>query len=194
MDSVLDLYILAKLDQGLRTPYDLQRVAGLSLGSTVPALRRLSLRKLVMKSEGQTSTKRPRHSYQVTAEGKAKARDGWKEHFKDGKAPVDVDAVLRVVDMAQQYGAKKQKLIAYLRSVAKDRLSLASDLASRAKPGPEPFAYRSTKLVIEVRRLEAESEALKGIAETAERHRRRPDNKIKTYPGQLHLDLPRRGP
>src|ERR1700733_14201594 len=39
--SVLDLFILSLLDRGLETPYDLNRQGGLSLGSTVPALRRL---------------------------------------------------------------------------------------------------------------------------------------------------------
>ena len=48
--SVLDLFVLSLFDRGLETPYDLQRQAGVSLGSSVPALRRLEAAGLIKKS------------------------------------------------------------------------------------------------------------------------------------------------
>ena len=72
--SVLDLFILSLLDRGLETPYDLQRQGGLSLGSTVPALRRLAAAGLIRKREASEASKRPRHSYQLYAAGRNRAQ------------------------------------------------------------------------------------------------------------------------
>ena len=41
MSTSLELFVLAMVRQGLATPYELKTKAGLSLGSTVPALARL---------------------------------------------------------------------------------------------------------------------------------------------------------
>ncbi len=47
----LELFVLAMVRQGLATPYDLKTKAGLSLGSTVPALARLEKDSLVEASD-----------------------------------------------------------------------------------------------------------------------------------------------
>jgi DNA-binding PadR family transcriptional regulator len=47
MNTSLELFVLAMLQQGLATPYELKTKAGLSLGSTVPALARLEKDALV---------------------------------------------------------------------------------------------------------------------------------------------------
>ena len=168
MTPVLDLYILAKLDQGLETPYDLQREAALSLGAIVPALRRLSARKLVTKAEGVTATRRPRHCYRLTKAGKDAVESGWKGLLNEDDIPSDLDALLRLVDVAQQYGAKKSRLIKFLRAAAERRISLAVRLTGAVgiKPG-EPFSYRNTRVKVEIERLQAEERALTAIADSA---------------------------
>jgi DNA-binding PadR family transcriptional regulator len=81
--SVLDLFILSVLDRGLETPYDLNRQGGLSLGSTVPALRRLETAGLVRKKAAVGSSKRPRHWFQLSAAGRKLARGGWAVHVEE---------------------------------------------------------------------------------------------------------------
>jgi DNA-binding PadR family transcriptional regulator len=169
--SVLDLYILAMLDRGLQTPYELQKDAALSLGATIPALRRLVKEKLVTRAAGLTSTKRPKHSYKVTKAGKQKVETGWEEYLKEGRAPTDLDALLRLIDVAQRYGAKRSKLVALLRCAAKRRFALASEtLAASERIRPGPFAYPVTRTMVEVQRLQAEALVLGKIADVAERN------------------------
>jgi DNA-binding PadR family transcriptional regulator len=118
--SVLDLFILSLLDRGLETPYDLQRQGGLSLGSTVPALKRLETAGLVRKKATLGSSKRPRHSFQLSTAGKKLARSGWKVHFKASNHP-DFDAILRIADMAQHYLAKPIDIVTFLEAAASQR-------------------------------------------------------------------------
>src|ERR1035441_10434725 len=98
--SVLDLFLLSMLDRGAQSPYDLHRAAGVSLGASVPSLRRLTASKLVTRTEGTAATNRPRHSYKLTAAGKQAAKAGWTTYFQEASAGVDLDSLLRIVDMA----------------------------------------------------------------------------------------------
>lgn len=50
--SVLDIFLLSMLDRGAQSPYELQRMAGVSLGASVPSLRRLTASKLVTREDG----------------------------------------------------------------------------------------------------------------------------------------------
>jgi DNA-binding PadR family transcriptional regulator len=133
--SVLDIFILSLLDRGLETPYDLQRQGGLSLGSTVPALRRLETSGFIKKkTSGDRSSKRPRHCYQLKKTGLALAQNGWKIHIK---APDqhDLESILRVFDMAQHYRAKNSDIIEFLKAVALQRMTPANlRLASSSIP------------------------------------------------------------
>ncbi len=187
---VLDLYILAKLDKGLQTPYDLQREAGLSLGATVPALRRLSKQKLVTRAEGLTATKRPKHAYTLTEAGKEQAESGWKEYLQIKNSPADLDALLRVADIALQYGARKPRLSDFLRSAAKHKLDFATQLAAGVGRIPgAPFSYRAMRAQVEIERLQAEERALTAIADglIEKRGKRTAEKpKIKGFiPGQM---------
>ena len=124
--SVLDLFILSLLDRGLETPYDLQRLGGLSLGSTVPALRRLEAAGLIKKkTSGDGLSKRPRHCYQLKKPGLILVKNGWRSYLK---APdqQDLDSVLRIFDMAQHYRAKKADVVEFLRTVALERTTSAN--------------------------------------------------------------------
>ena len=117
--SALDLFVLSMLDRGCQTPYDLQRQAGLSLGGTVPALRRLTKAGLLTRVDDETGTKRPRHHYRLTASGKEKARKGWKEHLSGAKIPADLDSILRLADLASYYRAPKIQIATFLKRAAR---------------------------------------------------------------------------
>lgn len=188
MTPVLDLYILAKLDRGLETPYDLQREAGLSLGAIVPALRRLLTLKLVTKAESLTSTKRPKHIYKLTKAGKQKVETGWNEYLEKGSVPADLDALLRLVDVAYQYGAKKSRLIEFLQAAAKHRSSLALQADTElGRMRGDFFSYRITRAQVEIERLQAEERALKNVASTAGRHRKK--KTVQKPDGQQYIDF-----
>lgn len=59
--SIFDVYLLSLIDRGLETPYDLLKQGGVSLGSAVPALRRLEAASLVKRMAQVGSSKRLRH-------------------------------------------------------------------------------------------------------------------------------------
>jgi DNA-binding PadR family transcriptional regulator len=161
--SVLDLFILSLLDRGLQTPYDLQRRGGLSLGSTVPALRRLEAAGLIRKRKGTGQSKRPRHSYQLSAAGRNRAQDGWKMYLKTPNQ-MDLDAVLRVVDMAQYYNATTANMVEFFEAVVLERRVpgrlgiLDSDVKSSS------FGHMATLRAWSATRLKAEAKFLAALA------------------------------
>jgi DNA-binding PadR family transcriptional regulator len=163
--SVLEIFILSLLDRGLETPYDLQRQGGLSLGSTVPALKRLETAGLVRKKAPVGSSKRPRHWFQLSAAGKKRARSGWKMHLKASNHP-DFDAVLRVVDMAQHYLAKPIDIGAFLEAAASVRRSQARPRVSGPGDTHDSFGLVTTRESWDVVRLRAEAKFLKGWAKS----------------------------
>ncbi len=119
--SVLNVFVLSLLDRGLKTPYSLQREGGLSLGATTPSLRRLSAARLVAREDGENATRRPRYEYRLTAAGRKAARTGWREHFDEVRIASDVDSVLRLVDLAVHYGAKRNEIVVFLKRAAEQR-------------------------------------------------------------------------
>ena len=70
--SSLDLFLLALIDSGLTTPYEFQRQAGISVGASLPALRYLLSRRLVVRGK---QGERRRMKYSITREGKALLRN-----------------------------------------------------------------------------------------------------------------------
>src|ERR1700749_923621 len=70
----LDLFVLALIDSGVSTPYELQKAAGLSQGATIPALQRLLDARLVRQAKPGA---RGRTDYQTTAAGKRLMKNGW---------------------------------------------------------------------------------------------------------------------
>src|SRR5450755_801632 len=119
--TVLDHFILSQLERGLETPYDLMRRAGVSLGASVPALRRLSAAGLVKKGKETSDSNRPRHVYKLTADGRKQARTGWKLYLEGKSNLVDLDEILRVCDMAVHNKHDPSRLAAFLNGAARDR-------------------------------------------------------------------------
>jgi DNA-binding PadR family transcriptional regulator len=160
--SVLDLFILSLLDRGLETSYTLQRTGGLSVGSTVPALRRLEEAGLVRKTGGIVASKRPRYGYQVSAAGRKLARDGWKVHLR---APnhLDLDAVIRVADMARHYDASTAAIATFLDAAASERRSPARLRIAKSNETGDSFEHMTMQGAWNGFRLRAEVKFLVGL-------------------------------
>ena len=160
---VLDLYVLSLIERGLDTAYLFQREAGLSLGASTPALRRLSAARLVKRKEEESPTKRPRHAYSLTLSGRELAQNGWRDHFQAGRTPSDLDAMLRLADMAAHYGASPGDVAKFLRA-ASARTSALAQQAAAAFEESNGLLYPRMRSRCEAARLLAEAEVLSELA------------------------------
>ncbi len=96
----LDLLVLALVQSGLATTYDLKSIAGLSVGSTAPILARLEQAGLVEAPEpGIRSSRR----FTITKAGKKYLSVGWEELLD--RQPTDVDEILRITYLAWALGS-----------------------------------------------------------------------------------------
>jgi len=163
--SVLDIYIVSLLDRGFETSYALQRRGGLSVGSTIPALQRLAAAGLVRKTGGSTSSNRPRHGYQLSAAGRKLARTGWKAYLK-APGHLDLDAVLRVADVAQHYGASAKEIASFLDAAASDRRSSGRLRISKSNEAGDSFQHMAMQAAWNGFRLKAEAKFLAGLAKS----------------------------
>jgi DNA-binding PadR family transcriptional regulator len=110
----LDLFVLALIDSGVSTPYELQKAAGLSQGATIPALQRLLDVQLVR--QGKPGA-RGRTDYQATAAGKKLLKEGWLALIEEGPSG-DADADLRVALLALSAGGDRRQAADFLRRSA----------------------------------------------------------------------------
>jgi DNA-binding PadR family transcriptional regulator len=119
----LDLFVLALIDGGLSTPYELQKLAGLSQGATIPALQRLLKARLVR--QGKRGARR-RTDYKVTAVGRKTLKAGWLPLVDAGPSG-DIDADLRVA-LLTIWGSGDSRLAAeFLRESADRKKALQAN-------------------------------------------------------------------
>jgi DNA-binding PadR family transcriptional regulator len=163
--SVLDVYVLSLIDRGLETPYDLLKQGGVSLGSAIPALRRLETADLVKKNAPTGFGKRARHWFKLSTAGRKLARSGWKSHLKTPNHP-DIDAVLRVADVAQHYSAKDDQITAFLEAAASERRLAARSGTSVSEKIRNSLELARTRGAWNVSRLRAEARFLEGLAKS----------------------------
>lgn len=158
------------VDRGLQTSYALQRDGGLSVGSTIPALRRLEEAGLIKRTEVTAASKRPRHGYQLAAPGRKLASSGWIPLLKD-RPLTDLDAVLRLADLANHYGAKVVDIASLFHRAAKVRVVMSKQAsAATVKDGvAASLLYVSTKNDWDASRLAAEARFLTGLAKSLTR-------------------------
>jgi DNA-binding PadR family transcriptional regulator len=164
----LDLFILALIDGGVSTPYELQKTAGLSQGATIPALQRLLEAGLVR--QGKPGA-RGRTDYKVTAAGKKLLRDGWLPLIAAGPSG-DLDSDLRVALLAI-WGSGDRRLAAdFLRQSADKKMeSIAAAELTAGSVAAVPLARWYTDLRSETAKalLSAESEAIRAMADSLPR-------------------------
>jgi DNA-binding PadR family transcriptional regulator len=114
----LDLFVLALIECGIATPYELKTAAGLSPGATIPALARLLEAGFVLQSK---PGRRGRVDHKITVEGRRYLKSGWKELIEDGPSG-DLDADLRVALLALWLGDDRKLGADFLRQSAGKKL------------------------------------------------------------------------
>ncbi|MDT8067257.1 MAG: PadR family transcriptional regulator [Terriglobia bacterium] len=164
MKTNLELYILSLVRNGVATPYELNSRAGLSLGSTVPALARLESESLIKGSEPQSRNSR---RYLLTSKGLRLLQREWREQLTE--ETTDLDSILRITYLARQYGTS-EAAAEYLSKAGNRLHARANSLKSEAERfgGPDGWvkndAFRSLRARIESRRLMAAADEIALLA------------------------------
>jgi DNA-binding PadR family transcriptional regulator len=174
--SDLDLFILALIDGGVSTPYELQSAAGLSQGATSPALQRLLEARFVL--QGKQGA-RGRIDYKVSAAGKRVLKDGWRTLIEAGPTG-DLDSDLRVALLTLWGGGDRDLAAEFLRGSA-EKKSTAIDVLNARSITEVPLAswYTHLRSATSEILITAESNAIRALAEI--------------LPGRL-TDRPKRSP
>jgi DNA-binding PadR family transcriptional regulator len=162
--SLLELHILCLLDRGAETSYDFLQ-AGVSLGSSIPALRRMEDAGWVRaKRSGEIGT-RQRHSFSLSTKGrKLVVRAG--AGLLRQPAPTDFDSVLRVIDIAHGIDAAGSEIVSFLNSAIQDRLVLAKQADDGTGAPGDVLSFKVTRKRWNTARLKAEARLLSDIAKS----------------------------
>src|ERR1051325_1130641 len=127
--SDLDLFLLALVQSGLATPYELKAKAGLSVGSTAPVIERLEKDGFIAGSKpGVRNSRR----FEITKTGRKKLQSDWQSLL--GSQPSGFDTILRITYIAWLLGRRDtvskfiHKSASTLRSVAAIRSAEADQL------------------------------------------------------------------
>jgi len=166
--SDLELFILALIDGGVSTPYELQQLAGLSPGATIPVLRRLLEAGFVLTSKVGA---RGRMAHRLSAAGRQRLKDGWKELVADGPS-CGLDADLRVTLLALFVGGSRQSAVDFLlKSGARklESLDLLQEPRLSAPLSSLALEYKLLRSKSAKILIKAESAAMKAIARSLPR-------------------------
>ena len=97
----LVVFVLALIETGVSTPYEMQKMAGLSQGATIPVLQKLLEADLVRQLKTGPSG---RTGHKTTAAGRKFLSSSWRTLIDDGPSG-DLDADLRVALLAVSWVA-----------------------------------------------------------------------------------------
>ena len=162
----LDLFILALIDGGVSTPYELQKAAGLSQGATIPALQRLLEARLVI--QGKPGP-RGRTDYKAAAAGKKLLRDGWLPLIEAGPSG-DLDSDLRVALLAIWAGDNRRLAADFLRHSGEVKMeSIATAELTSDAAAPLARWYTDLRFATAKTLVAAESEAIRAMADSLPR-------------------------
>jgi DNA-binding PadR family transcriptional regulator len=121
--------VIALLLEGVSTPYELQSLAGLSPGATIPILQSLV-------EDGHVRAGKPgtrgRVAYVVTSKGKTWLGEVWPSLLQDGPSG-DLDSDLRVFLIALRAGKDRARAEAFLRSGLEHRQEALAELEGKMK-------------------------------------------------------------
>jgi DNA-binding PadR family transcriptional regulator len=165
----LDLFVLALIADGISTPYELQKAAGLSQGATVPALQRLVEAGFVR--QGKPGA-RGRTDHRITSAGKKQLKFAWRTLLDNG-ASGDLDADLRVALLILWAGGERRLAVDFLRqSAAKGAESIDGLSEDRSSDISAPLADWYSKLRSNTAKalLKAESAAALATADALPRN------------------------
>ncbi len=175
----LDLFVLALLDEGVATPYELKQTAGLSPGATIPVLRRLAERGMV--SVGKPGP-RGRTGYRITAGGRRFLKSGWRDLIHDGPSG-DLDADLRVALLALVVGNDRRLAQDFLKQSGARKLEGArkrDDVEPDASLPPLAHWYRRLRSTSAEALIRGESAAALAMARALPRAKPRQKKKTRT--------------
>jgi DNA-binding PadR family transcriptional regulator len=163
MRSSLELLLLSFVQEGLCTAYELKAKAGISLGSTIPALARLEKDGLLRASAPAARNSR---SFQITPAGlKALAKD-WRNLSSSASDP---DGAVRIVYLAWKHGSPSEA-VKVLRTASSDAVGATkvwkaeSELFGIAGASAHAGGYRWLRKRLEGARLRATAEELAKLA------------------------------
>jgi DNA-binding PadR family transcriptional regulator len=162
----LDLFILALVQAGLATTYDLKSKAGLSVGSTAPVLARLEEAGLIGAPKAGVRGTRP---FSVTKAGSKHLNSEWRSLL--GRQPTDVDEILRITYIAWVLGSPDEasrvlvSTSSELSALAATRRAEANQLQRSLMGQVGGQAFRWLRTSAEAARIQAQSMALKHLAE-----------------------------
>ena len=162
----LDLFVLALVDGGVSTPYELQKTAGLSQGATIPALQRLLEARLVR--QGKPGA-RGRTDHRVTAAGKRLLKDGWLTLIEEGPSG-DVDSDLRVALLTLLGGGDRRLAADFLHQSADMKMAAAEPIGNSGALPLLPQWYRHLRSSTAKALLTAESSAIRAMADALPRN------------------------
>jgi DNA-binding PadR family transcriptional regulator len=161
----LDLFVLALIDGGVSTPYELQKSAGLSQGATIPALQRLQEARFVR--QGKPGVRR-RADYKVSAAGKKALKTGWLPLVEAGPTG-DIDSDLRVALLAL-WGIGDRRLAAnFLRQSADNKMEAqdaAEATADQSAVAPLARYYDEMRSAATKALLTAECSVIRAMADS----------------------------
>lgn len=159
----LDLFVLALVDSGVATPYELQKAAGISQGASVPALQRLLEATFIR--QGKPGL-RGRTDYRATATGRKALKVGWRRLIDDGPSG-DLDADLRMALLAFWVGDDRKLAVEFLNQSANRRFEnlLSTDQRDDFKEvAPLAHWYSSLRLTAAKTLMAAETDAARILA------------------------------
>jgi DNA-binding PadR family transcriptional regulator len=164
----LDLFILALIQQGLNVPYAIQLRAGLSVGSTLPAFRRLLKTRLVKEEEPGPGGRR-RREFSLTAAGRKKlqiAKTNLEELSAD--AAGDLEATLRFACLALFWGdpGVASQILVRAADEFKDRSEGSQRVGRKQMQSKSDLAslYRGLLFLNEADRQKATAKRFRGLA------------------------------
>ncbi len=161
----LNVFVLAAVEAGLDSAYDLHRYADLSIGTTLPLLNRLQAAGLV---RSKPAARRSRQ-YSLTSKGRLALRRSWSNILT--AVPREFDAVLRLVYISARVDPTLKTTRAFLRASGLDRNRLAAERereyhAMEMDAGQSEFGYghRRLRAYCDSGRLKAEATMLSQLA------------------------------
>ncbi len=177
--SDLDLFVLALIESGISTPYDLQKFAGISQGASIPVLRRLIDCRFVRPKKAGS---RGRTAHQITLPGRKMLKTGWRA-LVDAEPTGDLDADLRVALLALAVGRDRRGAVEYLRRSANKKASLTRLEQEDTAAGPVLARwYSSLRADAAVSLRRAESEVIRTLADDLPRNLSKLSGQVRPAP------------
>jgi hypothetical protein len=166
--SSLDLFILALIQRGVNTPYAMREQAGLSLGGTRPALKRLEGLGLVLRSDRLNRNRQP-FTLSKAGAGALKAGINPLLDIPTERSTGDIESILRIASLAAVSG-RQPKAVRLLIDTASRLRKRAGSLTTEKKRDSQVSdlgqTYKNMLRIYEESRLTVQAGTLERLAQT----------------------------